>query len=128
MKIKELGKKIWLMRTINGLSQENIAGEIGISATAWSKIERGETNVPFTRLVQIAAYFGLSVVELLEKSEPQAYKSKTGKKENKTIAVEPPSKYDSKNENELLKKEIKQLRELLKAKDETIELLKNTKK
>lgn len=40
-----IGDKIRNMRTIKGYSQENMAEMLGISVTAYAKIERGETDI-----------------------------------------------------------------------------------
>ncbi|HBX51891.1 MAG: hypothetical protein A2275_02470 [Bacteroidetes bacterium RIFOXYA12_FULL_35_11] len=126
MNLKDLGKKIRVMRAEKSLSQENVAVELGISTTAYSKIERGETNVSFTRLIQIADFFGMGLIEFLEKQEARPYKNKKAKQDSQITANEDTSGYNKKQDNNL-KKEMVQLRELLKAKEEIIELLKKKK-
>jgi transcriptional regulator with XRE-family HTH domain len=70
MDLKTLGQNIYKARTATGLTQENVANDLDISVTSYAKIERGETNVPFMRLVQIAEYFHVDVVTLVnEKAE-----------------------------------------------------------
>ena len=62
---KMIGNKIRSLRTLKELSQENVAEMLGISITAYSKIERGETDVQLSRLSQIAKAFNVSIEEIL---------------------------------------------------------------
>jgi transcriptional regulator with XRE-family HTH domain len=62
---KIIGNKIRSLRVLKELSQENVAEMLSISVTAYSKIERGETDVQLSRLSQIAAVFKVSIEEIL---------------------------------------------------------------
>jgi DNA-binding XRE family transcriptional regulator len=53
---------------ILGLTQENVAFDLDCSLNTYTKFERGETNIPFTRLAQIAKYFNVNVAELVRES------------------------------------------------------------
>lgn len=63
--MKNLGKKIRLLRHQRGWSQEDVAKRLDISIPAFSKIETGITDVNLSRLDQISQLFDLSIVELL---------------------------------------------------------------
>jgi len=63
--MKELSKKIRLLRHQKNWSQEEIAKRLNISIPAYSKIETGITDINVTRLRELAAIFDLSLVELL---------------------------------------------------------------
>lgn len=65
MDLATLGRNIARVRRHQNLTQENVAFDLDISKTAYSKIERGETNISFLRLVQIADYFNVDVAELV---------------------------------------------------------------
>ena len=65
MELKTLGRNIRKARQAKGLTQENAAVDLGCSLNTYTKIERGETNVPFLRLVQIAEYLGVTVSDLV---------------------------------------------------------------
>jgi transcriptional regulator with XRE-family HTH domain len=52
-----------------GLTQEEVAFNLNISSTSYAKIERGETNVLFLRLVQIANYFKVDIVDLVKQKD-----------------------------------------------------------
>ena len=60
----KLGDKIRTIRKMKGLSQENVAAMVGISNTAFAKIEREETNPSQNRVQQIAEAFKMSKAEL----------------------------------------------------------------
>jgi transcriptional regulator with XRE-family HTH domain len=61
--------KIRAFRTIKNFSQENLAQMLGISLTAYAKLERGETEMSYTRLEQIAKAMEVRVVDLLNFGE-----------------------------------------------------------
>jgi transcriptional regulator with XRE-family HTH domain len=65
MDLVKLGKNISAKRRLLGLKQEDVAFDIDISITSYAKIERGETNIPFMRLLQIADYLKVEVAELV---------------------------------------------------------------
>ena len=60
-----LGIKIRLLRHQRSWSQEDVAKQLDISIPAFSKIETGITDVNLSRLEQVSALFGLTVVQLL---------------------------------------------------------------
>jgi len=61
----KVGNNIRKLRQARGMSQENVADEIGMGASSYSKIERGETDPNLTRLVDIARVLEVDVVDLL---------------------------------------------------------------
>jgi transcriptional regulator with XRE-family HTH domain len=63
--MKELSKKIRLLRHQKNWSQEEISKRLNISIPAYSKIETSITDINITRLRELAAIFDLSLVELL---------------------------------------------------------------
>jgi len=114
MNLKQIGTRIRVTRVSKGLNQENISSELGISITAYSKIERGETNPSILRLDQIAKCLGVSIIDFLSES---GYANLTGmRNEEHSSNVE--------LENVLLKKEISHLNSIIESKNEIIQLLK----
>lgn len=69
MNIAQLGNNIYAVRRSLGLTQENVAFELEISVTSYAKIERGVTNVRFSRLVQIAEVLNVDVSDLVREKE-----------------------------------------------------------
>lgn len=61
----QLGEKITLMRTLKGLTQEEMAEKLSMSTTGYAKIERGETKLQNPRLEKIAEVLGIDLSDLL---------------------------------------------------------------
>jgi transcriptional regulator with XRE-family HTH domain len=68
-----LTDKIRAFRTIKNLTQDNIAQMIGISSTAYAKLERGETEMTYLRLEQISDALGVRVSDLINFGENGFY-------------------------------------------------------
>lgn len=68
MKVK-LGERIRKMRTIRGLSQQNMADDLELSVASYSNIERGITDINVSRLIEISHILKIDVSELLKESE-----------------------------------------------------------
>jgi len=66
---KEIGNHIRILRQKKGLSQQNMADELGITVSSYSKMERGEIDLKLTRLNQIANALQVSVSEVLGEKE-----------------------------------------------------------
>jgi transcriptional regulator with XRE-family HTH domain len=73
---KQIGEKIRSIRASKGYSQANIAEDLGITAGAYAKIERGETDANTSRLLQIAKILEVNITEFFadpttkEKQDP----------------------------------------------------------
>jgi transcriptional regulator with XRE-family HTH domain len=61
----QLGERISLMRTLKGLTQEEMAKKLNMSTTGYAKIERGETKLQNPRLEKIAESLDLELKDLL---------------------------------------------------------------
>ncbi len=66
---RDIYKKIKTLRKKKGLSQENMAFELNISVSAYSNIERGVTDINFSKLERIAEIFEIKLTELFSFSE-----------------------------------------------------------
>ncbi len=69
----ELYEKIKFIRSLKGWTQENVADQLGISTHAYAKIERGETDVHFSRLQQIANVMEIELPKLLGLDEKNVF-------------------------------------------------------
>ena len=67
-----IGDKIKFIREIRGYKQDVVATELGISQNGYSKIERGDTDVPFSRLEQIAKVLDIPLKDLVSINQEQA--------------------------------------------------------
>jgi transcriptional regulator with XRE-family HTH domain len=63
---KKIGEKIRQIRVLRGLSQENVAEEIGMSHGNFGKIERGEIEVNSSKLIEIARVLKVSPADFFE--------------------------------------------------------------
>jgi transcriptional regulator with XRE-family HTH domain len=68
--LETIGRRIRKLRHLRGYKQEIIAREIGLSQTAYSKIETGDTSLTIGRAALIAKFFGMSLTELLSWEMP----------------------------------------------------------
>jgi transcriptional regulator with XRE-family HTH domain len=63
---KKFGKKVKLLRTNKGWSQEQLALNAGLDRTYIPSIEKGERNVSITVIEKIATALGVNIIELLK--------------------------------------------------------------
>lgn len=61
----DLGKNIFELRKAKGVTQEELAAELGVTAAAVSKWEKGNTLPDVLMVCAIADYFGITTDELL---------------------------------------------------------------
>lgn len=66
MSNKKIGERIRRIRAGKGLSQANIAEDLGITSGAYAKIERGETDASSSRLMKIAEVLEVNVIDFFE--------------------------------------------------------------
>ena len=64
-RLLQLGQKIRYERLKRNLSQEDLEEKSHVSRRAISELERGNTDIRYTNLYQIASAFGLNLSELL---------------------------------------------------------------
>ena len=65
----ELHKKIRFMRMYKGWSQEEMADKLHMALSGYAKIERGKTDVNYSRLQQIANIFEVELSDLVGLNE-----------------------------------------------------------
>ena len=64
-RLLQLGQKIRYERTKRGLSQEDLEEVSSVSRRTISEIERGNADIRYTNLYQLAEAFNLSISELV---------------------------------------------------------------
>ncbi len=69
----EVCEKIHFLRQRRKWSQEEMADRLGISVNGYAKIERGETDIPFSRLKQIAKVLEIELAELFNFGEKNVF-------------------------------------------------------
>jgi len=65
--------KIKQLRELKNFTQEYMAGHLGISTRAYSKIETGETQLTVNRLNEISHILGITPVEVLGFDDKQVF-------------------------------------------------------
>lgn len=68
-----LGQKIKKLRELKNLTQSYVASELGISQSAYSKMEVGETEVSYSKLSRIASIFGMAPEEITSFNEQMVF-------------------------------------------------------
>jgi transcriptional regulator with XRE-family HTH domain len=63
---KKIGERIRRIRAGKGLSQANVAEDLGITSGAYAKIERGETDASSSRLMKIAEVLEVNIRDFFE--------------------------------------------------------------
>jgi len=123
----ELCEKVGVMRTLKGLTQEEMAAKLGMSPTGYAKIERGETKLQIHRLEKIAEILEMELKDLVSFDEKMIFNigSFRGKSircqyyinsaveltqelENMRVKLEAKDK-----ENQLLHEQVAQLKEII---------------
>ena len=69
----KIGEKIRKMRDLKGLSQDNMAHSMGISTSAYGKIERDETEITLSKLEEIARIFQVNLIDILKFDEQSVF-------------------------------------------------------
>jgi transcriptional regulator with XRE-family HTH domain len=72
-----IGKKIKLLRELKGFKQDYIAEQLGMTQNGYGKIERDETDIPYSRLESIAKVFEVSVSDLINLNQQKIHYSIT---------------------------------------------------
>ncbi len=63
---KEVGHRIRKLREAKDLNQQQIADKLKLTAGAYAKIERGETDPSISRLFEIAAILKVDITNLVK--------------------------------------------------------------
>ena len=66
---KEVGHRIRKIREAKDFNQQNMADKLNITAGAYAKIERGETDPSISRLYEIAGILKVDIINLVKNSE-----------------------------------------------------------
>lgn len=74
-------EKLISMRKAEGLSQEELGAELGVSRQTVSKWESGQSYPDFQRLVLLSDYFGLTLDELVRDIDVQEVREKNKSEE-----------------------------------------------
>ena len=68
-----IGQKIKKLRELKNLTQEHMANELGLTQSAYSRMELGETEVTYSKLEKIATVFDMKPEEIITFNENMAF-------------------------------------------------------
>jgi len=68
-----LAERIKLLRMFHGWTQEDMAEKLDLATSSYAKIERGQSDVPFARLQQIAKVFEIELADLFKLNEKNVF-------------------------------------------------------
>ncbi len=69
LELEELGNRIKFMRNFKGWSQDKMAEGLDMAVSGYAKIEHGETDPSYKRLLQISKLLGISLSRLISLNE-----------------------------------------------------------
>ena len=101
-----IGQKIKKLRELKNFTQSHVANELGITQSAYSKIELGETEVSYSKLTRIAEIFGMSPEEIVSFNEQMIFNIMHNQTGNGFVI----NKGVSENEKRLYEDQIAQLK------------------
>ena len=99
-----IGHKIKKVRELKNYTQEHLAEKLGMSLAGYGKIERDDTDVPFSRLEQIADVLGVRVEDITSFDEKYIFNLNNNKFKDFIVHNQV-----SEKERELYEKNIKNL-------------------
>ena len=65
--LRQLGLKIRALRESTGMTQDQMANEVGFARSYYSGVERGVRNISAANLIRLATSMGVEVGELFPK-------------------------------------------------------------
>jgi transcriptional regulator with XRE-family HTH domain len=68
-----IGQKIKKLRELKNLTQSHVANELGITQSAYSKLEMGETEITYQKLTRISEILGMSPEEITSFNEQMIF-------------------------------------------------------
>ena len=64
-----IGQKIKKLRELKNLTQDYMANQLGVTQSAYSKMENGEVDIPFSRIEDIAKIFTIQPEDIITFNE-----------------------------------------------------------
>jgi len=83
--VDNISKNLIKQRKKRGFSQENIADELGVSQSTYSKIEKNASNVTISRLIRLAEFLKVELITLLEIGDKEKHSLKDIEISNETV-------------------------------------------
>lgn len=105
-----IGNKIRILRETKGLSQDNLATELGITQPSYARLEKADERISITRLMHIAQILKCTVSDLIDEKTQKVINQQNS--ENASAYVDSVINSD-KEHIQSLKEEISFLKSLL---------------
>lgn len=114
----QLGRKIKKLRELKDLTQSFVANEMGLSQSAYSKMEQGETDITYPRLEKVASILGVKPEEIIAFNEAMVFNVMNNHHSNNGLIIQHPTMNSEEKklyeeQIELLKTENEYLKKLL---------------
>jgi len=112
-----IGTKIKKLRELKNLTQEHMASVIGVTQSAYSRLELGETEITYSKLARIAGELGMKPEDVIAFNESMVFNvmhNQTGNGliiQNNTLVNEERDLY--KLQIETLKEEVAYLKKII---------------
>ena len=90
--LKQIASRVREIREIEGITQETLASELGISAETYARYEAGETDISVSVLYQIANRFNVELSAILTGENPRLHTYALARK-GKGISVQRRKEY-----------------------------------
>jgi transcriptional regulator with XRE-family HTH domain len=121
---QSIADNIRKIRTLKGLDAKTIAEHLGISLSAYTKMERGETQIDISRIATIAEQLGVNPTDIMSFSPNNIFEKVENSNVSTAVNIETQNQYSVPKEIiDSLTAQLKAKDEQLKAKDEQLNQL-----
>lgn len=103
-----IGNKIKKLRELKNLTQEHMASVIGVTQSAYSRMEMGETQITYSKLERIAGELGMKPEDVIAFNESMVFNVMHNQTGNGLIIQNNPLNSE---ERELYKQQIQTLKD-----------------
>jgi transcriptional regulator with XRE-family HTH domain len=69
----QIGQKIKKLRELRNFTQSHMAEELGLSQSAYSKLELGETEITYSKLERVSEVLGMKPEEVISFNESMVF-------------------------------------------------------
>ena len=118
LRTMHIGQKIKKLRELKNLTQTHMAHELGLTQSAYSKMELGESDVTYGRLEKISSVLGMKPEEVITFNESMVFNVMNNQNGgnvfgdiNKSISENERKLYQ--DQIDILKEEVAHLKEML---------------
>lgn len=106
-----IGHKIKKLRELRNLTQEHMASSLGLSQSAYSRMELGETEITFSKLEKISEQLGMKPEEIIAFNESMVFNVMNNQTGNGLVINNNVPREETKESKNLYEQLIDQLKE-----------------